>query len=56
MNVLVIPDLKPKSRYNPVGELMGGAVNQPGVNSAAVMMVIGSAASWVNPGRVVERD
>jgi MFS family permease len=69
--------------YNPIGELMGDAVNQPGVNSAvltgkeffphlisgpfhaglsvvfiaaAVMMVIGAAASWVNPGRVVDRD
>ena len=69
--------------YNPIGELMGDTVNQPGVNSAvltgkeffphlisgpfhaglsvvfiaaAVMMVIGAAASWVNPGRVVDRD
>jgi MFS family permease len=69
--------------YNPIGELMGDTVNQPGVNSAvltgkeffphlisgpfhaglsvvfiaaAVMMVIGAAASWVNPGRIVERD
>lgn len=69
--------------YNPIGELMGDAANQPGVNSAvltgkeffphlisgpfhaglsvvfiaaAVMMVIGAAASWVNPGRIVDRD
>ncbi|AQT79302.1 MFS transporter [Mycolicibacterium litorale] len=69
--------------YNPIGELMGGTLQQPGVNSAvltgkeffphlisgpfhaglsvvfvaaAVMMVIGAAASWVNPGRVVDRD
>ncbi|WP_445166171.1 MFS transporter [Mycolicibacterium sp. Dal123E01] len=67
--------------YNPIGELMGDAVQQPGVNAsvltgkeffphlisgpfhaglsvvfiaAAVMMVIGAAASWVNPGRVVD--
>jgi MFS family permease len=69
--------------YNPIAELMGDTVNQPGVNSAvltgkeffphlisgpfhaglsvvfiaaAVMMVIGAAASWVNPGRVAEQD
>jgi hypothetical protein len=24
--------------------------------AAAMMMVIGAAASWVNPGRIVDRD
>ncbi len=67
--------------YNPIAELMGPTVQQPGVNAAvltgkdffphlisgpfhaglsvvfvvaAVMMVIGAAASWVNPGRSAE--
>jgi len=69
--------------YNPIGELMGDTLQQPGVNAsvltgkeffphlisgpfhsgltvvfvaAAAMMLIGAAASWVNPGRVVDRD